>query len=201
MNNQKPRLVFATNNKHKFDEIRQVIGNSIDLLSLSDVDFSEEIPEDQDTLEGNAAQKAMHIFNRFGLDCFADDTGLEIEALNGEPGVYSARYAGPSGSFEENMNLVLQRMKGINNRKARFRTVIALVENGNLSFYKGEIQGIITLEKRGEKGFGYDPIFIPDGFDTTFAQMTLEEKNRISHRAIAIEAFARYFRERQVEQG
>ncbi len=200
MNNKKPRLVFATNNKHKFDEIRQVIGNNIDLLSLSDIGFSEEIPEEKDTLEGNAAQKAMHIYNRFGLNCFADDTGLEIEALHGEPGVYSARYAGPSCSFEENMNLVLQRMKGINNRKARFRTVIALVENGNMVAFKGEIQGIITSEKRGERGFGYDPIFIPDGFDTTFAQMTLEEKNTISHRAIAIEAFARHFRERQVDQ-
>jgi XTP/dITP diphosphohydrolase len=198
MNKQKPRLVFATNNKHKFDEIRQVIGTSIDLLRLTDIEFSGEIPEDTDTLEGNAAQKAMYIYNRFSVDCFADDTGLEIEALHGEPGVYSARYAGASCSFEENMNLVLKRMEGITNRKARFRTVIALVENGKLSFYKGEIQGIITSEKRGEKGFGYDPIFIPDGFDTSFAQMTLEEKNCISHRAIAIKAFARHFREKQI---
>ncbi len=201
MNTQKPRLVFATNNKHKFDEIRQVIGNNMDLLSLDDLGFSEEIPEEKDTLEGNAAQKAMYIYNRFRMDCFADDTGLEIEALQGEPGVYSARYAGPSCSFEDNMNLVLQRMKGKVNRKARFRTVIALVENGILSVYNGEIKGIIISEKRGDKGFGYDPIFIPDGYHSTFAEMTLEEKNRISHRTKAIEAFALHFREKQVLQG
>lgn len=201
MNNQKPRLVFATNNRHKFDEIRQVIGNSIDLLSLTDIGFSGEIPEEKDTLEGNAAQKAMHIHNNFGLDCFADDTGLEIDALHGEPGVFSARYAGSACSFEDNMNLVLKKLKGINNRKARFRTVIALVENGILSFYYGEILGIITSEKRGEQGFGYDPIFIPDGFDITFAEMTLEEKNRISHRAIAIGAFVRHLREGRVLRG
>ncbi|MBN1143170.1 MAG: RdgB/HAM1 family non-canonical purine NTP pyrophosphatase [Bacteroidales bacterium] len=201
MNIQKPRLVFATHNKHKFDEIRQVIGNNMNLLSLTDIGFSGEIPEEKDSLEGNAAQKALHIFNLFGVDCFADDTGLEIEALHGEPGVYSARYAGPSCSFEDNMNLVLNKLKGVTNRKARFRTVIVLVENGKMSVYNGEIQGIITSEKRGEKGFGYDPIFIPDGFDTTFAQMTLEEKNRISHRAIAIAAFARHFMERKVQQG
>ena len=136
MNTQKPRLVFATNNKHKFDEIRQIIGNSMDLLSLTDLGFSGEIPEEKNTLEGNAAQKARYIYDKFGMDCFADDTGLEIEALQGEPGVFSARYAGPSCSFEDNMNLVLQRMKGKANRIARFRTVIALVESGRLSVYK-----------------------------------------------------------------
>ncbi len=200
MHNQKPRLVFATNNMHKFSEIKQVIENSVDLLCLTDIGFSGEIPEEKDTLEGNAAQKAMHIYNNFGLDCFADDTGLEIDALHGEPGVYSARYAGSDCSFEDNMKLVLNKLKGINNRKARFRTVIALAENGVLSFFYGEIQGIITSEKRGEKGFGYDPIFVPDGFDATFAEMTLEEKNRISHRALAIEAFVRYLREKRTLQ-
>lgn len=198
MSTQKPRLVFATNNRHKFDEIRQVIGNRMDVLSLNDLGFSGEIPEEKNTLEDNAAQKAMYIYDKFGLDCFADDTGLEIEALQGEPGVYSARYAGPSCSFEDNMNLVLQRMKGKVNREARFRTVIALVENGKLSVYSGAVKGIISQEKRGNMGFGYDPIFIPDGFDATFAEMSLEEKNRISHRALAFEAFAQHFREKSV---
>lgn len=181
------RLVFATNNRHKFEEIRHAAGDTVDLLNLGDIGFAGEIPEDHHTLEDNAAQKAFFIYNRYGISCFADDTGLEIEALQGEPGVYSARYAGEHCSFEDNMNKVLSRMEGIANRKARFRTVIALVEEGVLRIFEGDIMGRIVAEKRGEEGFGYDPIFQPDGFDRTFAEMSIAEKNRISHRTRAIQ--------------
>lgn len=190
MNNPKTKnLVFASNNQHKFEEIKYALENRINLLSLADIGFSGDIPEEQDTLEGNAAQKAFFIYNKFGLDCFADDTGLEIDALQGEPGVYSARYAGPNADFENNMNKVLTKLSGVENRKARFRTVIALVENGKLTTFEGEIKGWITVEKRGLKGFGYDPIFLPEGHQLTFAEMPLAEKNLISHRALAVAAF------------
>lgn len=189
---QKRKLVFATHNKHKIHEIRQLLGSAIDLLSLDDIGCETPLPEEKDTLEGNAAQKALYVFKHFQVDCFADDTGLEIEALNGEPGVFSARYAGDSGDAELNMKLVLSRMKGKENRKARFRTVIALVEGGNLKTFEGIVKGSITFESAGEKGFGYDPIFRPDGFDKTFAEMTLPEKNAISHRGRAIKAFSVY---------
>jgi XTP/dITP diphosphohydrolase len=185
-------LVFATNNKHKLDEIRHLVSPYIQLLGLSDLGFSGEIPEEMDTIEGNAAQKAWYIYDRYKTGCFADDTGLEIEALHGEPGVYSARYAGENCSFEDNMNKVLAAMKGISNRKARFRTVIALVENGKLTTFQGEIKGVITREKAGRQGFGYDPVFLPDGFDRTFAEMDLAEKNRISHRALAVQKLIDY---------
>jgi XTP/dITP diphosphohydrolase len=180
-------LVFATGNEHKVREIQEVIGTGIRLMNLSDLGFTGEIPEDQNTIEENAAQKAWFIYNKYHIGCFADDTGLEIEALQGEPGVYSARYAGIHCTFEDNMNKVLAALAGIENRKARFRTVIALVENGRLSTFQGEIKGSITREKRGRQGFGYDPIFIPDGFIHTFAEMAPGEKNRISHRALAIQ--------------
>ncbi|MBN1790898.1 MAG: RdgB/HAM1 family non-canonical purine NTP pyrophosphatase [Bacteroidales bacterium] len=190
---EKPRLIFATNNKHKFEEIRHVIGERVELMRLADIGFNGEIPEKQETLDGNAAQKAFFIYNLYGIDCFADDTGLEIEALQGEPGTYSARYAGENCNFEDNMNKVLQKMKGVTDRKARFRTVIALVEKGSLRLFKGEIRGVITTEKLGLAGFGYDPIFMPDGFGETFAEMSLAQKNRISHRALAIQELLRYF--------
>jgi len=180
-------LVFATNNKHKLEEIRHLAGSHIQLLSLSDLGYTGDIPEEKETIEGNAAQKAWFIYNRFGIDCFADDTGLEIDALNGEPGVYSARYAGENCSFEDNINKVLAAMQGIENRKARFRTVIALIENGELTTFQGEIKGIICREKQGLQGFGYDPVFMPDGYDRTFAEMELAEKNCISHRALAVQ--------------
>jgi XTP/dITP diphosphohydrolase len=188
-NSEKTKLVFATNNQHKFEEIKQVLDDKVNLLSLADIGFSDEIPEEQDTLEDNAAQKAFFIYHKYGMDCFSDDTGLEIEALQGEPGVYSARYAGEKCSFDDNMNLVLLKMIGKNNRKARFRTVIALVEQGRLYTFEGKICGLIALERLGMKGFGYDPIFIPDGYKCTFAEMSLTEKNRISHRAIAVNSF------------
>jgi XTP/dITP diphosphohydrolase len=185
-------LVFATNNRHKLEEIRHLVSPHIHLLSLSDLGFIGDIPEEEDTIEGNAAQKALFIYDRYGINCFADDTGLEIDALHGEPGVYSARYAGKDCSFEDNMNKVLAAMKGMENRKARFRTVIALVENGKLTTFQGEIKGVITPEKQGLQGFGYDPVFLPDGFEITFAEMDLAEKNRISHRALAVQKLIDY---------
>jgi XTP/dITP diphosphohydrolase len=186
------KLIFATNNKHKFDEIRNKLKNDYELLSLPDIGFEGEIPETHETLEENAAEKAIYIYNRFHLNCFSDDTGLEIEALNGEPGVYSARYAGKNCSFEDNMNKVLEKMKGIENREARFRTVIALVENGKVLYFEGVVSGYILKERKGEMGFGYDPIFMPEGFHQSFAEMTLGEKNKISHRAVAISKLQEY---------
>lgn len=186
------KLVFATNNKHKFEEIRKIFDSNFELLSLADIGFTGEIPEPHNTLEENAAEKAFHIFNKYNLNCFSDDTGLEIDALNGEPGVYSARYAGGQCSFEDNMDKVLKNMEGILNRKARFRTVIALVEEGKISYFNGIIQGEILNEKKGERGFGYDPIFMPEGFNKSFAEMKIEEKNKISHRALAIEGLRKY---------
>ncbi|MEI6696521.1 MAG: non-canonical purine NTP diphosphatase [Bacteroidota bacterium] len=179
-------LVFATNNLHKIKEISPLIQNNFHLLSLSDLNFFDEIPETQDSLEGNASQKAETIFNKFGKNCFADDTGLEIEALDGEPGVYSARYAGEGCSFQDNIDKVLQKMQGISNRKARFRTVISLILDGKEYFFEGCVNGKILTEKHGNDGFGYDPIFMPDGFSISFAEMTLEQKNQISHRSLAV---------------
>lgn len=189
---ERMKLVFATNNKHKFKEIQEITGDRIDLVSLSDLGYIGEIPEDFHSLEENAAQKAEFIYKRYGLSCFADDTGLEIEALNGEPGVFSARYAGENATFEKNILKVLQKMEGVENRKARFRTIIALVGKGQDSLFEGEVSGVITYEKKGDSGFGYDPIFMPDGYDMTFAQMQLSEKNRISHRTLAINKLVHY---------
>lgn len=190
---KKPRLIFATKNKHKFEEISHVIKDIVDLQNLIDIGFDGEIPEEQDTIEGNAAQKAFFIYERYGINCFADDTGLEIEALQGEPGVLSARYAGMNCSFEDNMNKVLLKMAGKSDRRARFRTVIALVENGHARYFQGEVTGTITDKKRGRKGFGYDPIFLPDGYKNTFAEMSMTDKNKISHRAIAVNGLLEYF--------
>lgn len=185
--NESIKLVFATNNRHKLEEILHLAGPHIQLLNLKDIGFAGDIPEEATTIEGNAAQKAWFIYEKYAINCFADDTGLEIEALNGGPGVYSARYAGENCTFEDNMNKVLAAMQGKDNRKARFRTVIALIENGKLTTFQGEIKGTITPEKHGVQGFGYDPVFLPDGFDQTFAEMDLAEKNRISHRAMAVQ--------------
>lgn len=180
------KLVFATNNRHKLQEIQHLLGNSIELLSLSEVGCFEDIPENQDTLEGNAAEKSFYIYNKLGMNCFADDTGLEIEALNGEPGVFSARYAGEEKSAENNMNKVLAKMTKIKNRKARFRTVISLVIDGLEFQFEGVVDGQILEEKRGTTGFGYDPIFKPDGLPLSFAEMSMKEKNKISHRGRAV---------------
>jgi XTP/dITP diphosphohydrolase len=179
-------LVFASNNKHKLEEIQAAVGERYNILSLNDIGCFDQIPEDHETLEENAFQKARHIYDKYGKDCFADDTGLEIEALDGRPGVYSARYAGEHCSFEENMNKVLSELTGVSNRKACFRTVIALILNGKEYAFEGRVNGTILTEKCGEQGFGYDPIFQPDGYEISFAQMPLEEKNKISHRGRAI---------------
>lgn len=180
-------LVFATNNRHKLEELQAILGDSIKLLSLKDIGCMEEIPEDHPTLEENANQKSMFVFEKYGYSCFADDTGLEIEALNGEPGVYSARYAGEEKSADANMNKVLKRLAKINDRKARFRTVISLIIKGEENQFEGIVEGEILTQKRGDSGFGYDPIFQPNGFNTSFAEMNQTDKNKISHRGRAVE--------------
>jgi XTP/dITP diphosphohydrolase len=186
------KLVFATNNPHKLQELQYLLGDSTELLCLNDIGCTDDIPENQETLEGNATEKSFYIYNKYGYNCFADDTGLEIEALNGEPGVYSARYAGEDRSADQNMNLVLSKMAKIKNRKARFRTVISLVINGHEIQFEGNVSGQILEEKRGATGFGYDPIFLPDESNLSFAEMSMGEKNKISHRARAVLKLVEY---------
>jgi XTP/dITP diphosphohydrolase len=193
------KLVFATNNKHKLEEIAQLLSNEINLLNLIDIGCFQEIEENADTLEGNASLKARFIHTNYGYDCFADDTGLEIEALHGRPGVYSARYAGEPPDFEANLLKVMNEMYGIMNRTARFRTIIALIINDKEYHFEGIINGKIAERRRGFEGFGYDPIFIPDGQELTFAEMPLIEKNKISHRAKAIEKLSFFLN--QLERG
>lgn len=187
-------LVFATNNPHKLQELQQTLGDRIQLLSLTDIGCTEEVPENQETLEGNASEKSFFIFDKYGIDCFSDDTGLEIEALGGEPGVYSARYAGKEKDDNANMKKVLEKMHEIKNRKARFRTVISLVINGQETYFEGVVAGEILEARRGEAGFGYDPIFQPDGYDQSFAEMNSKQKNQISHRGRAVEKLAAYLK-------
>jgi XTP/dITP diphosphohydrolase len=187
-------LVFATNNQHKLAELQAIVGTHFKLLSLQDIGCNEEIPEEQDTLEANASQKAFFIYNKYGYNCFADDTGLEIEALNGEPGVFSARYAGEDKNPEANIDKVLGKLAKINNRKARFRTVISLVINGTEHQFEGIVDGEILKERRGSSGFGYDPVFLPDGFSQSFAEMNLQDKNQISHRGRAVAKLAEYLK-------
>ena len=179
------KICFVTGNKNKLREVQKLLF-SYHLLSLNDLDFSDDIPETKDTIEGNAFLKADHIHKKFGVSCFSDDTGLFIESLGGQPGVKSARFAGSNCDSEDNINLVLEKLSGKENRKAVFRTVICLIVNGKVSYFHGEVKGQISKEKAGNKGFGYDPIFIPDGFNKTFSEFTLDEKNEFSHRAIAV---------------
>jgi XTP/dITP diphosphohydrolase len=190
------RLCFASNNAHKLDEIRPLLPASVQLLSLADIGCHEELPETQPTLEGNARQKAQYVFDNYGVACFADDTGLEIAALGGEPGVYSARYAGPERESAANVAKVLHELATKPDRQARFRTVIALVRGGNETReFSGEVAGNIAETPTGQSGFGYDPIFIPtEGDGRTFAEMTLSEKNRLSHRARAVDGLVRFLR-------
>ena len=222
------QIVFATNNKHKLEEIRSILGDDFEVLSLSDIGCHEDIPETSNTLEGNAMQKAQYVFDKYGYDCFADDTALEVDALGGEPGIYSARYAALDGDdsishdSEANMAKLLRKLEGVENRKARFRTVIALLthpqslpkggkcevlssnisnENpspreGNRVGFEGIVNGSIIRERRGGEGFGYDPIFQPEGYDQTFAELGSEIKNHISHRARAVEKLAHYLKEK-----
>ena len=179
------QIVFATNNLHKLTEIREIIGDKFKILSLSEIGCNEDIPETASTLEGNAEIKARYVKEHYGYDCFADDTGLEVEALNGAPGVLSARYAGEAHDSQANMDLLLKNMRCEENRNARFRTVIALLVNDELTLIDGIVEGEIMLEREGEGGFGYDPIFKPIESEFTFAQMSSEEKNKISHRGRA----------------
>ncbi len=187
-------LIFATNNKHKLEEIKAAVGYNINILSLADVGCDEDIPETADTLEGNASIKSKYIFEKYSKNCFADDTGLEIDALNGNPGVYSARYAGPGHDHLKNMDKVLSELRGQENRKAQFRTVISLILDGNETFFEGIVNGTILTEKHGVKGFGYDPIFQPDGFENSFAEMDLDTKNKISHRGHAVRKLVEYLK-------
>ena len=187
-------LVFASNNKHKLEEVKSAVGTAFKIVSLSDIQCCDEIPEEQPTLEGNARQKASYIYEKYGKNCFSDDTGLEIEALDGRPGVYSARYAGEECSFEDNMNKVLAEMQNVDNRKACFRTVIALIINGKEYLFEGKVDGVILHEKHGKHGFGYDPVFQPVGHTVSFAEMDLETKNAISHRGKAVEKLAEFLK-------
>ncbi|EKU91022.1 non-canonical purine NTP diphosphatase [Bacteroides oleiciplenus] len=188
----KRKFVFATNNAHKLEEVTAILGNRIELLSLKDINCHTDIPETADTLEGNALLKAQYIQENYQMDCFADDTGLEVEALNGEPGVYSARYAGDGHNAEANMLKLLHAMEGIENRKAQFRTVFALIIDGKEHLFEGVIKGEIIKTRRGNSGFGYDPVFVPEGYSQTFAEMGNELKNKISHRAIATNKLCKF---------
>ena len=200
------KIVFATNNQHKLSEVRQILGDSIEVLSLNDIGCHEDIPETGTTLEANAQQKAQYIYDHYHIDCFADDTGLEVDALGGAPGVYSARYAAIGcvatslqpidHDSEANMTRLLSELGENNNRNARFRTVIALIQQGELHEFEGIVNGQIIRERRGGEGFGYDPIFQPDGYDQTFAELGTEVKNHISHRARATQKLADYLLKR-----
>lgn len=180
------KLVFATNNPHKIEEIKQILGDTFLILSLRDLNFEEDIPETGFTLKENASQKSHFIFERFGVDCFADDTGLEVDALGGDPGVYSARYAGEKATYDENVEKLLHELKDKKIRSARFKTVISLLLDGKEYFFEGRVEGTITKSRKGKDGFGYDPVFLPDGFAETFAEMSGSLKNKISHRGMAV---------------
>ena len=189
------KLVFATNNRHKLEEVSAMTGGTVKIVSLAEIGCHDDIPETADTFQGNALQKAAYVFEHFGLPCFADDSGLEVDCLEGIPGVLSARYAGEHGNSEANIAKLLDAMKGSENRKADFKTVVALIlPDGKTEFFEGRVDGVITMEKRGEGGFGYDPIFIPDGYDKTFAELGENIKNKISHRAKAIAALCEYLK-------
>jgi XTP/dITP diphosphohydrolase len=180
------QLVFATHNNHKLVEIKSLLTGIFDVVSLNDVGIDEEIPETGKTLNANASIKSHYVKEKLNMDCFADDTGLEVDALNGAPGVYSARYAGENASYEENVIKLLAEMDGEGNRKARFKTVISLLINGKEYFFEGRVEGTITESRKGKDGFGYDPVFLPDGFTETFAEMSSDKKNQISHRGKAV---------------
>lgn len=190
----KKKLVFATNNLHKLTEIKAILGEQIEILSLNDINCHVDIPETADTLEGNSKMKAEYIYQHYHLDCFADDTGLEVKALNGAPGVFSARYAGEGHDSQANMKKLLEHLKGKTSREAQFRTAICLIENGEEHLFEGLVKGKIIEEKRGEAGFGYDPVFVPDGYDKTFAELGEDIKNQISHRARAVKKLCDYLK-------
>ena len=188
------KLIFATQNRHKLQEVQAMLGDTFELIDLVQLGFFDDIPETQDTIEGNAAQKAWYVYSKFGITCFADDTGLEVEALNGAPGVYSARYAGPGRSSHDNVQKLLSELGGTSNRKARFKTVMALVLNGNEHLFEGIVDGQIVEAERGTGGFGYDPVFLPDGYSQTFSEMDSNLKNSISHRGRAMVELTRFLK-------
>jgi XTP/dITP diphosphohydrolase len=193
------QLVFATNNRHKAAEVAHMLDGTYDIKTLVDIGCLEEIPETSNTLEGNALLKAEFVKKKFGLDCFADDTGLEVEVLAGEPGVYSARYAGPNCTPADNINKLLDQMKDAENRAARFRTSICLILDGKTSYFEGTVEGDICSALSGTEGFGYDPVFQPAGYENTFAEMSKDEKNRISHRGIAVRQLVEHLRNSGVD--
>ncbi len=189
------KLIFATNNKHKVEEVRAALDGMVQIVTLAEAGLSGEIPETADTLQGNALQKAQWVWERTGMDCFADDTGLEVDALGGAPGVYSARYAGEHCSFDDNINKLLAALKGRTDRRADFRTVICLIEGGEPKYFEGRVDGQILTERHSNgEGFGYDPVFMPDRFALSFAEMPLDVKNRISHRGLAVQKLAEYLK-------
>lgn len=191
------KIVFATNNAHKLNELRQIAGTNLRLLSLNDINCHDDIPETGNTLQDNALQKARYISEKYGVDCFADDTGLEVDCLGGAPGVHSARYApGEGHDAEANTRLLLENMRGSSDRTARFRTVIALILDGKEYLFEGKVEGVITDAPAGDGGFGYDPVFMPDGWDRTFAQASPEQKNAVSHRARAVAALMQFLLEK-----
>ncbi len=191
-------ICFATNNKHKLKEINALLGNVFKVVGLAEIGCHEELAEEQETLEGNSLQKAQYVFDRYSVSCFADDTGLEVEALHGAPGVYSARYAGEQRNAAENMRLLLENLRGLENRKARFRTVITLITSSGQKQFEGILNGTIIDQQRGTEGFGYDPIFLPDGSARTLAEMSLEEKNKLSHRARAVEKLVTHLKHKNL---
>ena len=188
----KTELCFATNNAHKLEEIQAILGNSFELIGLKETGCKEELPETGNTLEANSLQKAQYLYDHYQVNCFADDSGLEVQALGGEPGVDSAHYAGPQRSHADNVNLLLKNLANKTNRSAQFRTVITLIQNGEITQFEGSIKGQIIGELRGTQGFGYDPIFVPDGHTATFAEMSLAEKGKISHRTKAFEKLVEF---------
>lgn len=190
------KLVVATNNKHKLIEIREKLDGLCQVVSLAEIGCFDDIPENGDTFEANATQKARYIKDKYGYDCFADDSGLEVDALGGRPGVYSARYSGEDKDSEKNIDKLLTELQGVENRDARFRTVVALTINNEVHLFEGVINGVITTERHGCGGFGYDPVFRPNGYENTFAEISLEEKNRISHRGLAIDKLYGFLKER-----
>ena len=187
-------ICFATNNRHKLKEVQSLLGDRFSLVTLNEVGCEEELLEDQNSLEGNSLQKAEYVFKKVHLPTFADDTGLVVEALNGAPGVHSARYAGPQRRDVDNIALLLKNLEGVTNRKAHFKTIITLVDGGRIHQFEGVVNGTILHERKGTGGFGYDPVFLPDGYTTTFAEMSEQEKNEISHRAVAIKKLVDFLR-------
>lgn len=188
------KLVFSTNNEHKLEEVRDILGKYYHILSLKDIGDETDIPETGETLEENAMIKAEYLWTKYKCNCFADDTGLEVEALNNAPGVYSARYAGEQKNSADNVAKLLRELDGVDNRRARFRTVIALIRDGKKYLFEGKIDGVIIDTAKGNNGFGYDPVFLPDGYTQTFAELNLDEKNKISHRAKAVQQLALFLR-------